>query len=122
MDDAKRFITGWEMLFDKKGEAKGRVFRRIRESGPSPCVLGSDNGREFRGDLFLNVLTQFGIRTWYIRPYRQSPKLVTPITTVYLELLLFDHFSGYDFAFRSHVADNHNVSKIINYFISLEAV
>jgi hypothetical protein len=40
-----------------------------------------------------------------------------PMTTVYPELLLLDHFSGYDFVFRSHIADNHTVPKIRNCFI-----
>jgi transposase InsO family protein len=69
IDDASRFITGWETVSDKKGETTARVLRRILESDPSPCVLGSDNGREFRGDMFRNVLAQFGIRTWYSQHY-----------------------------------------------------
>jgi transposase InsO family protein len=40
-----------------------------RESGPIPCILGNNNSRKFRGDLFLNILTQFGIRTWYSQRY-----------------------------------------------------
>jgi hypothetical protein len=50
-----------KMLFDKQTETRARVLRRILESGPSPCVLGSDNDREFRGDQFLNVLTEFAL-------------------------------------------------------------
>jgi hypothetical protein len=66
-----------------------------------------------------------GIVLWLARlstPYRQSPMVVTAITSVYPELLLLDHFSGCDFVFRSQIADSHNVSKIRNYFISLTAV
>jgi hypothetical protein len=67
-DGATWFITGWEILCDKKAEPIAMVLGMILESCPSPCVLGSDNGREFRGDLCWNTSTQFGIRTWYSLP------------------------------------------------------
>jgi hypothetical protein len=54
--------------------------------------------------------------------YRQSPKIVTPIPDVYPELLLLNHFSDYDFVVRSHISDNHNISKIRDYFLSLATV
>jgi hypothetical protein len=53
---------------------------------------------------------------------RESQKVVTPITTVYPERFLLNHFSGDDFVFQSHITDNQHISKIRNYFISLAAV
>jgi transposase InsO family protein len=70
MDDATRFIVGWELIADKTAATCAAVLARIlNATGLRPCVLGSDNGGEFKGDIFVNLLEQRGIRPWYTEPY-----------------------------------------------------
>jgi hypothetical protein len=53
MDDTTRFIVGWELLADKTAATCARFVARILNATRlRPCVLGSDNGEEFKGDIF----------------------------------------------------------------------
>jgi transposase InsO family protein len=70
MDDATRFIVGWELIPDKTAATCANVLARILETqGIRPGVLESDNGGEFKGDMFVTLLKQMGIRTWYTVPH-----------------------------------------------------
>jgi transposase InsO family protein len=69
MDDATRFIVGWALIPDKTAATCASVLAGILGTDTRPCVLGSDNGGEFKGDIFLHLLEQSGIATWYTRPY-----------------------------------------------------
>jgi transposase InsO family protein len=70
MDDATRFIVGWDLITDKTAATCAAVLARIlKATGLRPCVLGSDNGGEFKGDIFVTLLQQRGIIPWYTRPY-----------------------------------------------------
>jgi transposase InsO family protein len=68
MDDATRFIVGWALIPDKTAATCAGVLAGILGTDIRPCVLGSDNGGEFKGDIFLHLLEQAGIATWYTRP------------------------------------------------------
>jgi transposase InsO family protein len=70
MDDATRFIVGWDLITDKTAVTCAAVLVRIlNATALRPCVLGSDNGGEFKGDIFVNLLEQRGILPWYTVPH-----------------------------------------------------
>lgn len=69
MDDATRAITGWDIISDKHATTTARVLESVLQSQPRPCILGTDNGGEFRATIFVNVLTRYGVKTWYGDPY-----------------------------------------------------
>jgi putative transposase len=70
MDDATRFIVGWGLITDKTAATCAAVLARILNATRlRPCVLGSDNGGEFKGDIFVTLLQQRGIIPWYTTPY-----------------------------------------------------
>jgi putative transposase len=69
MDDARRYIVGYALLIDKTAQTTTNALLDTLGKGLVPRVMGSDNGGEFRGTLFMTALNQFGIRAWYTDPY-----------------------------------------------------
>jgi hypothetical protein len=69
MDDASRFITGYSLLRGKTAQTTAEALREVLRIGMVPAVLGSDNGGEFRGRMFTDLLIEYQIKPWYGQPY-----------------------------------------------------
>jgi transposase InsO family protein len=69
IDDASRYLMGAAYITDKSAQTTAAFLRWVLQSNPAPAILGSDNGGEFRGRAFTNLLAEFGIRAWYGEPY-----------------------------------------------------
>jgi hypothetical protein len=66
IDDASRYMMGYQLITDKISETCAMVLRMILMNVQSPpYIIGSDNGGEFRGPPFTNLLNEFQIRPWY---------------------------------------------------------
>jgi transposase InsO family protein len=69
LDDASRFIMHYRLIFDKTAETCAGVLLEALELWGPACVLGSDNGGEFVGDRFVEILAERCIRQWRTKPY-----------------------------------------------------
>jgi transposase InsO family protein len=68
LDDASRFIMHYRLIPDKRSEKCAAVLADALQMWAPPCLLGSDNGGEFRGAAFTSLLRQYGATAWRTAP------------------------------------------------------
>jgi transposase InsO family protein len=69
IDDATRYIMGYQLITNKTAETCAMALRMILHVRTPPYIIGSDNGGEFRRRALTSLLNEFQIRTWYGQPY-----------------------------------------------------
>lgn len=69
LDDRTRFIVYYEILQNKSMQSTSRALRNALNRFNAPECLVSDNGLEFIGFQFQQVLQEYGIRHWTTQPY-----------------------------------------------------
>jgi hypothetical protein len=67
-DDRTPFIVHWAMMTNKRAETTAEILRTALTLSQRPCVLGTDNGGEFVGSAFQQVLLEFNVKFWHTAP------------------------------------------------------
>jgi transposase InsO family protein len=68
IDDRTRFIMHWATMTNKRAETTAEILRTALTWGQRPCVLGTDNGGEFIGAAFQQVLLEYNVKFWHTAP------------------------------------------------------
>jgi transposase InsO family protein len=69
IDDRSRYLLYYEVLSDKTMTSTARALDTALQLYPVPYELTTDNGAEFVGSEFQDVLTGAGVSNWRTRPY-----------------------------------------------------
>jgi transposase InsO family protein len=69
LGDLSRFIMHRRLRGDKRSDTCTAVLADAFQLWAHPCVLGSDNGGEFTGAAFTNLLREHGMTAWRTVPH-----------------------------------------------------
>jgi transposase InsO family protein len=68
LDDCVRYIIYYSLTWDKRTETTSRILQNTLSVAAYSCALGSDNGGEFLGPPFTEMLQLTDTQTWHTRP------------------------------------------------------
>jgi transposase InsO family protein len=112
MDDATRFITGWQLSTKKFAATAPMSLAQMFSTICKPAILGTDNGDEFRGWKFVELLNRFDTWSWYgaldmpeqNRKIEQFGHTIDPTTDPTHDPQTIAHFIDHENDVRDHIS------------------
>lgn len=93
IDDRSRYIVHYEILDTKNSNAAAQSLLNALQKAPKPHMITIDNGGEFIGKPFQDVLKEYGIEDHRTHPYtpQENGKIERWWLTIETHLISIDH-------------------------------